>query len=98
MDLFSQPSYDISKGRNTEPSKEAYAMVDRVGQREKILAVMRSTGRSICNRELSEILGWQISDVSGRTSEMKKDGIIYEECKKQYKGKSVFHYLIKTNT
>jgi hypothetical protein len=95
MDLFTQ---DISKGRHTTPSIEAYKLVDRVGQRDKILAVMRRLGRSVCNRELSEILGWQISDVSGRTSEMKRDGEIYEECKKPYKGKTVFHYLITIKT
>ncbi len=86
MNLFSQPHYDISKGKSNEVSKEMNQVVRKENDRNAILSLIDGMNSTM---DIATILDKPINKVSGRFSELKAKGLIESVGVKQV-GRSKF--------
>ena len=91
-DLFTQPHYDISKGKSNEVSKEMNQVVHKENDRNAILSLIDGMNSTM---DIATILDKPINKISGRFSELKAKGLIESVGTKQV-GKSKFTIYKKT--
>jgi predicted transcriptional regulator len=94
-DLFNQPTFDVSRGRGNEVSKEMNALIQPHKENDRNIILNLINGKLSTN-DISKILKKPINKISGRFTELKAKNLIQKKGVKK-SGNSTFTVYEKVN-
>lgn len=85
---------DISKGRNNPMSKEANKKVNKQVQRLRVYSLINGKRTT---RQIADMMGVELHNISGRFTEMKMEGINWIKATGKKNGFTIYSKVSKPN-